>query len=355
MKILFSGGGTLGPVTPLLAIFEYFKDDGEKNFIWVGTEDGPEQVLVQNAGISFYSLPASKFRRYFSWQTFFDFFVFIEAFFRSFKLLQREKPDLCISAGGYVSVPLHYAAKILGIPTWIHQQDVEVGLANRLMTPVATLITVTLKQSLSSFPKSKTYFLGNPVRPSILEGSVEEARRLFSLKEGLPVIFATGGGTGSEKINILIAQIALELDSVCQIIHLTGKERQTQEPDRPLSNYHVFQFLGDDMKHAYAAADIVISRGGFGTLTELAALQKAALLVPKSGHQEKNVKFCVEGKGILSVEEETITAPHLLDMVRNLVQDEDSRVTLGKNLGQLIPRASKETLNECIQRTQKKL
>lgn len=354
MKILFSGGGTLGPVTPLLAIFEYLKEDSEKNFAWVGTQEGPERLLVQNAGIPFFALPASKFRRYFSWQTFFDVFVFVEAFFRSLGLLRREKPDLCISAGGYVSVPLHFAAKILGIPTWIHQQDVEVGLANRLMAPFATCITVTLEQSLSSFPKSKTFFLGNPVRPSILEGSAERAKQLFSLKEDLPVIFATGGGTGSEKINVLIAQIALELDSICQIIHLTGKERKTQEPDMPLSNYHVFEFLEQDMKHAYAASDIVISRGGFGTLSELAALEKAALVIPKAGHQEKNVEFCVKGKGIISLEEETITAPHLLDVVRSLVLAKDTRRTLGKNLGQLIPRASKEAMIECIEKTQKK-
>jgi len=355
MKILFSGGGTLGPVTPLLAIFEYLKEKEDLKFVWVGTEHGPEEALVTGAGIRFLSLPASKFRRYFSWQTFLDVFVFLQAFGKALALLRREKPDVCISAGGYVSVPLHYAAKVLGIPTWIHQQDVLVGLANRLMAPVAALITVTLEHSLSFFPKNKTLFLGNPVRPSIISGKREDAIAFFHLRNDLPVILATGGGTGSEKINVLIAQAALELDGHCQIIHLTGKERQTQEPDLPLQNYQVHTFLGEHMKEAYAAADIVVSRGGFGTLSEMAALRKPAVVIPKSGHQEKNVQFCVEGKGIVALDETTLTAHQLIDTLRSLLDQKEVREELGQNLHCLIPMANKElvwnTLTKLTQKT----
>jgi len=348
MKILFSGGGTLGPVTPLLALFEYLKSESEIKFVWVGTDHGPEEALVTGAGIRYLSLPASKFRRYFSWQTFLDIFIFAEAFFKSIALLRREKPDVCISAGGYVSVPLHYAARFLGIPTWIHQQDVLVGLANRLMTPVATLITVALEQSLEFFPAKKTIWLGNPVRASMLSGTKEEACNVFHLRNDLPVILATGGGTGSEKINMLIAQVALELDNHCQILHLTGKERQTLEPSIPLRNYHVVEFLGENMKYAYAAADIVVSRGGFGTLSEMAALEKAAVVIPKSGHQEKNVHFCVEGKGVIALNENTLNATELTDTLLSLLHHPDVRETLGKNLAELIPSASRESILNCL-------
>ncbi len=348
MKVLFSGGGTLGPVTPLLALYENIKDRADIRCLWVGTEDGPEELLLRHVGIPFLTIPASKLRRYFSLQTFVDVFVFIQAFFYALFLLRREKPDVCVSAGGYVSVPLHFAARILGIATWIHQQDVDVGLANRLMATTATLITVALPQSLASFPKEKTRMLGNPVRPSILVGDRTSALKKFGLDENLPVIFATGGGTGSEKINVLIAQVALELDDVLQIVHLTGKERKTLEPDRALRHYHTYEFLGEDMADAYRVSDIVICRGGFGTLSELAALKKAALVIPKAGHQEDNVKFCVDQGGVLSVNENIVTALELADKIRSLLERPEFRTELGQKLSFCIPTATREQILDCF-------
>ncbi len=188
MKILFSGGGTLGPVTPLLALHETINVMEPLEFVWVGTKNGPEKVLVKKSGIRFLTLPSSKLRRYFSLQTFVDIFVFVQAFVQAIFLLRREKPQVCIYAGGYVSVPLHCAAWILGIPTWVHQQDVEVGLANRLMAPMATLITVALETSVAHFSKKKTRMLGNPVRPSIFLGNKNRALQKFGLEPHLPVL-----------------------------------------------------------------------------------------------------------------------------------------------------------------------
>lgn len=348
MKILFSGGGTLGPVTPLLAIYENIKDLEGVEFLWVGTKNGPEEQLIQQAGIRFLSFPASKLRRYFSLETFADIFVFVGALFQSVTLLRKEKPDVCISTGGYVSVPLHWGAKLLGIPTWIHQQDVVVGLANRLMAPAATLITVALESSLSKFPKEKTRLLGNPVRPSIFSSTKDQAIKKFSLDPDLPVVFATGGGTGSEKINMLIAQVALELDDTVQIIHVTGKERKTLQPMTPLRHYHTFEFLDVDMASAYAVAEIVISRGGFGTLSELSALQKAAIIIPKSGQQEENIQWCANAGGVLSCNENTITSLELADKIRELLQDPSVRQSLGLTLSRLIPIATKENIRNMI-------
>ncbi len=354
MKVVLSGGGTLGPVTPLLALFEHLKEKPNIEFIWVGTKNGVEKSLVTENGIQFFELPASKFRRYFSVQSFLDIFTFFDAFFQSFFFLRRQKPDVCVSAGGYVSVPLHLAAWILGIPTWIHQQDVLVGLANRLMAPFATVITVTLEQSLKYFPQRKTRLLGNPVRPSVLSGEKNQALKLLGLENNLPVILATGGGTGSEKINMLIAQVALDLGDVCQIIHLTGTERKIQKPDQNLPHYHSWKFFGDNMKDAYAAADIVVSRGGFGTLSELACLKKTAVVIPKSGHQEKNVDFCVKANALVALDEDTLSAPLLSDTLRNLLNDVEYRDVLQNNLHRIIPSASKESIFDCLLSLQKK-
>ncbi len=354
MKILFSGGGTLGPVTPLLALYENLKDQSEHEFLWVGTKNGPEKKLVDHEGIRFFILPESKLRRYFSLQTFTDIFLFLGAFFQSIVLLKKEKPDVCISAGGYVSVPIHWAAILLGIPTWIHQQDVVVGLANRLMSAGATLITLALEKTVSKFPKEKTQLLGNPVRPSIFLGSREEAFRVFSLDPHLPVIFATGGGTGSEKINVLVAQLAFELSDQVQIIHLTGKERKTLEPTMPLSHYHTYEFLDDTMALAYAAADIVISRGGFGTLSELSALSKAAIVIPKTGHQEENIAFCASAGAVISCNENTTTVLELADKVTLLLKDASLRHTLGQSLSSVVPIATASAMLKALAAVTKK-
>ena len=174
MKILFSGGGTLGPVTPLLAIQEMIKKEHDAKFVWVGTKKGPEKALVQKEGIGFLSIYSGKLRRYLSFYNVIDIFKILIGFFQSLKIMWKEDPDLCISAGGYISVPVHWAAWLSGTSTWVHQQDVAIGLANRLMAPFAKIVTTALEENASGFSKKKTVWLGNPVRQEILRGKKED-------------------------------------------------------------------------------------------------------------------------------------------------------------------------------------
>src|SRR3989339_1814778 len=158
MKIILSGGGTLGPVVPLLVIAEmYRKYNPAVQFIWVGTKNGPEKEMVAKHGILFYSLTAGKWRRYFSFWNFIDIFKIFVSFFSSLILLRQEKPDLLISGGGFESVPLHWVGWLLGIPCWIHQQDVLPGLANQLMSRTATKITTALKESATAFSRKSEW------------------------------------------------------------------------------------------------------------------------------------------------------------------------------------------------------
>ena len=184
MKIVFSGGGTLGPVTPLLGIYEVLKDNyPTAKFLWVGTKSGPEGELVRKQGIYFVGLTTGKFRRYRSFLNIVDFFLAFFGFFASLVFLIRHRPSVCVSAGGFVSVPLHLAAWCLRIPTWIHQQDARVGLSNKLMAPLARLITTALEKNVRQFSKKKTVWLGNPVRADILTGDIIRSRERFSLGE----------------------------------------------------------------------------------------------------------------------------------------------------------------------------
>jgi len=354
MKIIFSGGGTLGPVTPLLAMREMIMEsDPNAEFLWVGTNRGPEKTLVEEAGVRFTALSSGKFRRYLSIWNIVDVVRIGIGFFQSIKLVWKEKPDVCISAGGFISVPLHWAAWLLGVPTWIHQQDLHIGLANKLMQPVATKITTATKDQVRLFPKKKSQWLGNPIRKELFEGSKKEAKKLFHLEDEIPTVFATGGGTGSLRVNQLIIESIAHLEDVCQVIHLSGKERpqelveKTEKtfPDR----YQVHQFFTHEMKHAYAAADIVISRGGFGTLTEIAALGKIAIIIPKPGHQVENVRYLEKKGAAIYVNERTDDGNYIAKTVKLLLQDKTHQNQLREGLQKTLPPASAEDVKKILQ------
>jgi len=323
------------------------------SFVWVGTKYGPERQLIKEANIPFVSFSAGKLRRYASFFNAADIFKIIIGFFEALKFVKKEKPDLCISCGGFVSVPLHWAAWFFRIPSWIHQQDVCVGLSNKIMAPAARVITTALQQNIKNFPGKKTIWLGNPVRRDILAGDNARAVEMFGLKSGLPVVFVTGGGTGSENINQFIAEAVQQLQDVCEIIHLTGKERPHETAEKIASqfnNYHTYHFFSNEMKDAYAAADIIVARGGFGTLTEIAALGKAAIIIPKPGHQEANVQFLALNGGIVLADERAGSGVQLASVIKDLLNNSEKRISLGNKLKSLMPLAKKEDILDIVEK-----
>lgn len=356
MKIFFSGGGTLGPVTPLLAIYDTLKKHyPDIEAVWFGTKDGPERELVENRGIEFIVLPAGKLRRYFSAWNIADAFKIILGFFLAMRWLRKLKPGLCVSAGGFVSVPLHWAAWFCRVPTWIHQQDVEVGMANRLMSWPAKVITVSMARHLSNFSPKKTVRLGNPVRNDLIMTTRADGLKFFQLNPDRPVIFATGGGTGSLRVNQLIMETVANLEGVAQIIHLYGKERPQKLivslQETFSGHYQAFQFFGEEMKYAYAAADIVIARGGFGTLTEMAALGKPAIIIPKPGHQERNVAYLANEGAVISVNEQTADGNYLARVITELLADKNRMSAMGAKLRRMLPPARSEDIVAVFERS----
>ena len=354
MKVLLSGGYTLGPVTPLLAIRETIQEKyPEAEFVWVGTKTGPEKKLLEEINIKFIPITAGKFRRYLSLVNIFDIIRVVIGFFQSLKILWQENPDMCISAGGFVSVPVHLAAWIFGIPTWIHQQDIRIGLSNRIMAPLSRVVTTSVEKNVKKFSQRKTLWLGNPVRQDILQGNKKKAQEIFHLKSDLPVVFATGGGTGSAKVNQMIVESMQHLSGFVQIIHLSGKERPQELVERAkkhFPDYQVYQFFTEEMKQAYAIADIVVSRGGFGTLSEIAALGKVAIIIPKPGHQEDNVEFLEKNKAAIFVSEITSNGLYLAKIIRDLLLDKDEQKKLATNLQRLLPVAKKHDIIDLVEK-----
>jgi UDP-N-acetylglucosamine--N-acetylmuramyl-(pentapeptide) pyrophosphoryl-undecaprenol N-acetylglucosamine transferase len=296
-------------------------------------------------------MTAGKWRRYFSWWNFFDVFKIIAAFFKSVIFIWQEKPDLLISGGGFVSVPLHWAGWILGVPGWIHQQDVEPGLANRLMASVAKKITTALREGADQFHSKKTEWLGNPSR-DLSGADLMAARTRFSIPQNSPVIFALGGGTGSARLNEMILEALPAWPRDWHVIHLVGKERPSELQQRAVgvfSNYHVYKFFTTEMKDAYALADVVIARAGFATITELAALSKAAVLLPMAGtHQEKNVKMFADNKAVVALNEVNDNGLKLAQIVKDLINNQELRLRLGKRLNEVLPRATPKRIVEIV-------
>ena len=229
--IFFSGGGTLGSVMPLIAIYEDLKEKYPNyKYVWIGTKTGPESKIISqinnctSSQLEFVSISSGKLRRYFDLKNFVDLFKVKLGFFQSLNLLKKYRPKIILTAGGFVSVPLVIAGKILKIPSFIHQQDFEVGLANKIMARFANKITITLDNSRNDYKKfdKKIIKTGNFVRKDLFNFDCNKARQNFNIQTNKPILLVLGGGTGSLFINDLIKDNLDEILKNYEIIHLTG-------------------------------------------------------------------------------------------------------------------------------------
>lgn len=279
--ILMTGGGTLGPVTPLIAIArEWQRRDPNAVVSWIGTPGGPERIIVEEAGFDFYSLLAPKLDRHRKWTWPFIPLLMLYSCVRAFFMLRKMRPSIVFTAGGYVSVPVVLVAWALRIPIWVHQLDVVPGLANRIMAPFATKISVTWLDSLDAFPERKTIQAGSVVRDGILHGDKQKVMEKYGLDPEKLTVFVIGGGTGAAPINDAMVAIGPDIAKAANVVHLTGLGKMERGLEEIASNYVALEFLGKDIGDYFAAADIVVARAGMGTILELSALGKASILVP---------------------------------------------------------------------------
>ncbi|MEK7539872.1 MAG: UDP-N-acetylglucosamine--N-acetylmuramyl-(pentapeptide) pyrophosphoryl-undecaprenol N-acetylglucosamine transferase [Patescibacteria group bacterium] len=344
-KVLFTGGGTLGPVSPLLALVPELRDQGvEVEF--VGTPDGPERQPVEQAGLKFYTLQAPRLRRFWSVHNLGIPFSLIRGLGQASRLLGQINPQVIVSAGGFVSVPLVWMGRLRGIPAIIHQQDLRPGLANRLMQHQAKVITVAFESSKIDFPKSKRVeWIGNPVR------DLTPSTHSLHLDQQFPTVLIFGGGTGAQALNALVGKSLCEQANV---IHLTGAGKKGPNFQHP--RYHQFEFLGEDMKEALAVADVVVSRAGLGTISELAALKKVALIIPlPSSHQEDNASWLEAHDAAVVFEQSKLDPDRLTRNVTRLLTDQPLRTKLSKNISKITrPDAAHRLVEIILEQTQRR-
>ena len=354
-KILLSGGGTGGSVSPLLAVAEALKKKGDFEFLFVGTANGPEKDMVAKAGLPFAVISSGKLRRYFDWHNFIDLFKIKLAFWQSLFLLIKNRPDLVITAGSFVAVPLVWAAGLLNIPCLVHQMDIRPGLANILMAPFAKFVTVTFEKSLMDYG-AKAVWTGNPSQLSIInyQLSISDARKFFNLKDGLPTVFVVGGGTGAVAINKLVEDNLVELSSFCQIIHSTGKGKMTSIKNE---NYHAFEFLNtEEMAKALLACDLVITRAGIGTLTDLVVFKKPAIIIPMpKTHQEENAQYFAEKGAGVYLKQLELDGPKFVAAFKDFLFDDEGMLKrASENIGKIMKEGAAQNVADLALRIIKK-
>ncbi len=345
-KVLLTGGGTLGSVTPLLAIKEEIqKQQKGVEFFWIGTKSGPEKKVVQKEGVEFWGIFSGKLRRYFDWRNFVDPFFIGVGLIESFFILRKIKPDVIITAGSFVSVPVSLAGAVLGIPTLVHQLDVRPGLANKIMSLWAKRITVGFSQSLTAYPSSRAVWTGNPL-PLWAKELKKQPNLPVSLDNDLPVVLVMGGGTGAKAINELLEKILPSLVKIAQVIHLTGVGKS---PKLSFPNYYAFPFLDHkDILALYPRVDLAVARAGLGTLLELAFFGKPALLIPiPSSHQEDNARLLHEQKAALVLDQDKLTPEELLSQIKKILYNKNLKDTLSQNIKKIVdPRSGERIVRE---------
>lgn len=278
--ILFTGGGTSGHITPNIAIIEELKNSGY-SIQYIGMKNSMEQELIQKINIPFHEVSGGKLRRYFDFKNLTDLFRIKIGFFQSIHIMNKVKPDLVFSKGGFVACPVVWAAWFKRVPVIIHESDMTPGLANKLSIPFCKKVCCSFQETLNHLPSKKGICTGLPVRKSMLDGEKFKGLEICKFTESKPVIVVVGGSQGSLIINNLIRFNLNKLLGKYQICHICGKGNIESNLEN-INGYIQFEYINEELPDLFAMADLIISRAGATTIFELLALKKLNILIPLS-------------------------------------------------------------------------
>lgn len=349
-KIVFTGGGTAGHVTPNIALFQKMKSLGYEIY-YIGSYDGIEKKLLADyPTIPYYGIATGKFRRYFDVKNFTDPFRVIKGFTEAKKYLKQIKPDIVFSKGGFVSVPVVRAAAALKIPCIIHESDMTPGLANKICIPVAKKVCCNFPETINNLPSQKAVLTGSPIREELTKGSRRAGLSLCKFQVSKPVIMVIGGSLGAAAINKVVRLALPKLLKDFQIVHICGKDKL----DNLLLNtdgYKQFEYVKDDLKDLFAMADIVISRAGANAICELVALRKPNILIPLPAHSSRGDQILnaksFESQGFsMVIDEEILTENLLIEKIQEMYCSRQSYIDTMANSNQ---KNSIETIAKLIQ------
>jgi len=332
-KIIFTGGGTAGHVTPNLALMDALS--GRYEMEYIGSYQGIEKELVEKAGIVYHGISSGKLRRYFDWKNFTDPFRVLKGFHEAKKLMRSQKPDLVFSKGGFVAVPVVIAAKKAGVPVIIHESDMTPGLANKLCISSADKICVNFPETLKYLPEDKAVLTGSPIRKELFQGDRLRGLQFCGFSTEKPVILIVGGSTGAAALNEAVWNLLPTLLKRFQIVHLCGKGKSNPAYNGT-EGYVQFEYVNKELRDIFAACSLVISRAGANAICELLALKKPNILIPLTaaasrGDQILNAEsFEQQGYSYLLKEEE-LTNETLLTAINEVFDNSDKYLDAMKN------------------------
>ncbi|WP_373370303.1 undecaprenyldiphospho-muramoylpentapeptide beta-N-acetylglucosaminyltransferase [Irregularibacter muris] len=324
-KIIMTGGGTAGHVTPNIALLSSLRKEGFSVY-YVGTKDGIERQLIEKENIPYYTIKAGKLRRYLDVKNITDIAKISQGFMQSLAILNKLKPDILFSKGGFVSSPLVWAAWSKRIPVVLHESDITPGLANKIALPFAKNICYSFPETIKFLPKDKSKLTGIPVRETLFTGNEVFGRKLCSFHDKKPIIVIIGGSLGSQILNKTIRQSLDTLLENHHICHICGQGNIEKNLNN-IPGYKQFEYISDELPHIFAMANIVVSRAGATTLNEILALKKPNILIPLSrqasrGDQILNAESYKKQGFSYVVEEETLNEETLINAINHVSSKE---------------------------------
>jgi UDP-N-acetylglucosamine--N-acetylmuramyl-(pentapeptide) pyrophosphoryl-undecaprenol N-acetylglucosamine transferase len=323
-KIVLTGGGTAGHVTPNIALIPKLREHGYE-ISYIGSYEGMERKLIEDYDIPYYGIATGKFRRYFDLKNFTDPFRVLKGVFEAKKYLKQISPDIIFSKGGFVAVPVVRAAKSLNIPVITHESDMTPGLANRLCLPAATVICCNFPETMKTLPAEKAVLTGTPIREELKSGSREAGLAFTGFSGEKPIIMVTGGSLGAVAVNNAVRDALPELLTRYDIVHLCGRGK-LDERLVGTDGYIQYEYIKEELPDLFAMADLIISRAGANAICEIATLNKPNLLIPlpskaSRGDQILNA-HSFESQGFsMVIDEENLTTKTLIDGVDELYAD----------------------------------
>jgi len=358
MKILLTGGGTGGHIMPILAVVDKLKkldkdcneapqpcgtmEPTNLDFLFIGPKSNFNKVITDE-GIKVKTISAGKLRRYISIENLFDTIKIPIGIIQSLGVIYNYKPDIVFSKGGFASVPPVIAAWIFKIPIITHESDIVPGLANKIISKFAKKILISFSVSEKYFSKKKVVFTGNPIRQDILDGNKNRARNTFDLKEEIPTILIFGGSQGARRINEVIIKSLPDILEKFQMIHICGnknyKNIKQEVQNLDLKNNHRYKlhpFLTNDLKDSFALCDVIISRAGANSLSEIIALEKMSIIIPLStsanNHQLLNAEYFAKKEMTIMIKEKNLTSEKLTEETLTLLSNNEVGDKIIKNI-----------------------
>lgn len=329
-KIVLTGGGTAGHVTPNIALIPALVDAGY-DISYIGSYNGMEKNLIEAQKIPYYGISTGKLRRYFSKENFKDPFKVIKGFSEAHALMKKLRPDIVFSKGGFVSVPVVLAAKACKIPVICHESDMTPGLANKICKGAAAKICCNFPETVKLLPANKAVFTGTPIRQELLKGDRLRGLNFTGLTANRPVIMVIGGSSGAKAVNEAIREILPDLLKDFQVIHLCGKGK-LNESLTGIGGYVQYEYISNELRDLFACSDIVVSRAGANAICELVALRKPNLLIPLSakasrGDQILNANSFMQQGYSMVLPEEELMADTLLESIQKLYAKREHYIT----------------------------